>query len=247
MNVFTDEAVHEAIRFLGIPDTGNARITLGNASVGYITAVGRLDSYLNVEMRVDPIRVPAYRLDDSGLWMSLTPMEVQSAWVAIQRAAGLVEVGGLGLGYAPLAMAAKPEVDAVRVFEIDADGIALFKELHGDRPEMKKIEIVHGDARKLLRGSDADFCWMDIYQSLLPDDVIEDIDHFNDHNNFSEYRFWGQELCSYVLGYPGDVFEKSLFAQHSLTDGARLKPPVGDEVFASRVRASLERWKEEAA
>jgi len=192
VNVFTDEATQAAIDFMAIPDR---KTVVGSAEVFYRTAVGRLDDYLNVQMRLDPLRVPTYRLDDSGLWMTLTPMEVQSAWVPIQRAHGTVVLGGLGLGYAALAMAAKPEVTRVTV---------------------------------------------DVYQSMLPDEIIKHIKVFTAHNDFGEYRFWGQELCSYLHGAARDWTEHRLFKQHSDTGNESLRPPVVDYEFAEYVVMTLE-------
>lgn len=243
MNVFTDEAVLEAVRFMAIP---NEEIRAGSASVVYFDANMRLDDYLNVNMRVDPIRIPAYRIDGQGLWMSLTPMEVQSAWVPIRRAKGRVVLGGLGLGYAALMMAAKSNVEHVEVYEINDDCIALFEQLHGHREEAKKISVINEDFREIALDVRGDFVWNDIYQTMLPDDVIDDIRLFRRNPHIDEYRFWGQELCTFLhaaeLGdYPEHTTseEIELFSMHVRTEGAMLRPPVSDIEYVNDVHEAL--------
>jgi len=240
MNVFTDEAVAEAVRFMAIPDNG--KIRAGSASVHYMDVRGRLDDYLNVNMHIGGLRVPAYRLDGSGLWMSLTPMEVQSAWVPIRRANGLVVCGGLGLGYAPLRMAAKSNVEEVIVYETDGDCIGLFEQLHGMRKEAEKILIRHEDIREDADEITADFLWMDVYQTLLPDEVLTDAKLFTALPGIQEYRFWGQELCTFMIAHDeGEIpywatsEERELFSMHFLSGLANLRPPFMYVDFANEV------------
>lgn len=38
-----------------------------------------------------------------------------------------------------------------------------------------------------------DLVFMDVYQTMLGDDVLSDIKLFNKKGSFEEYRFWGQE------------------------------------------------------
>jgi len=236
MNVFTDEAVHDAVSFMAIEDR---ELRIGESTLRYFDANGRLDDYLNVQMRIKPIRVPAYS-DGSGLWMSLTPMEVQSAWVPIQRANNDVVLGGLGLGYVPLRIAAKPSVSSVTIVEQSPECVALFLHVHKGSPYLEKMRFIVDDARDAIKGMTADFCWMDIYQTLLPDESYYDIDYFVGNNDFGEYRFWGQELACYVLGERGlTEDDERFFDMFDQTENSILRPPLYDHNFCRRVVEAL--------
>ena len=60
-----------------------------------------------------------------GVVMSNTPMEILTNREAYSQAKGAVLINGLGMGMLLEAVLAKPEVESVRVVEIDADVIAL--------------------------------------------------------------------------------------------------------------------------
>jgi len=131
--------------------------------------------------------------------MSLTWMEVQSCFLAIELSYGEVGLGGLGLGYVPLRIASKDDVDFVDVYEIDPRIIKYFTTTFHDRPEYKKINIIEGDARKLLRDKYYDYVFMDIYKSLLMDEMLDDIPLFVGNNDIPNYMFWTKEKISLAL------------------------------------------------
>ena len=156
---------------------------------------GRLDDYLNVNFRVGlPAKVPTLYIDNI-LWMSLTPMEIQSQYLAILNSYGNVGVAGLGLGYSALKMAKKDSVSSVTVFENDRRVIDMFNASFKRKKGFKKINIVEGDARKLIPDRIFDYLYVDIYESMCPDEIVEDINIFkrcvDDFPN--TYAFWGKE------------------------------------------------------
>jgi len=163
-----------------------------HVSVDWFTINGRCDDYLNVNMRFSAVKMP--RLAINGhLWMSLTPMEIQSAALALYRATGRVVSGGLGLGYFAIRAAAKPQVTEVIVFENEPLVIEWFNRMFKGRPEMAKIKIVEGDIRKTFKGYTADFCFMDIYPDMLPEEVLKDCSLFRRRNQIRRYHYWGYE------------------------------------------------------
>jgi len=169
-----------------------ARFHVEHVSVDFFTIQGRCDDYLNVNMRFDDTPLP--RLGINGhLWMSLTPMEIQSAALALHRAKGHVVSGGLGLGYFAIRAAAKPEVTMVTVFENEPVVIEWFLRMFKNRPELPKIKIVEADMRKEFKGYDVDFAFVDIYQDMLPSKIIKDARRFRRVNKIKRYHFWGYE------------------------------------------------------
>lgn len=195
-NPFDDEYVKRELRWYGqralkVADTMDKGFQLRMK-----TPQGVLPDYLNKNYRIEELQVPVLFLD-GNLWMSLTPMEIQSQFLVINGAAGDVGVAGLGMGYASLKMAQSDRVDSVTVFENDPRVIQFFKETFGRRKGFKKFRFVEGDARKKIPVHDSlfDLLYVDIYQAMLPDVVVDDIKHFElcVHNFPEGYHFWGQE------------------------------------------------------
>ncbi len=161
-----------------------------------IQSLVRIDEYFNKGLWSKGPDIPTLRKDGT-LWMSLTWMEVQSHWLPIQYAKGKVLVGGLGMGYAALRFAAKPSVDEVVVYETDGRVIEFFEETKKHRPEFKKITLVEADVRA-AKGH-YDFAYIDIYASLLPDELLRDArTMFTVETPLltaTHVHFWGQELA----------------------------------------------------
>jgi hypothetical protein len=139
------------------------------------------------------LNIPMFQIDGKT-WMSLTPMEIQSAFVPIMCANGVVGTSGLGLGYFALRAAAKPEVDRVYAYEIDPRVIRYFNECYHDREGFDKIHIIEGDVRN-CKGNEYDFFFMDTYLTMLPDETLTDAREFTQRNSVKRYHFWGQEKC----------------------------------------------------
>ncbi len=131
------------------------------------------------------------------IWMRLTPLEIQGAYFAIDRAKGKVGVVGLGLGYTIWEMAKKEDVKEIIVYEISKDVIDVYKM---NFPENQKIKIVNADAFN-APGEKFDFFYADIYEYKLTSQVVEDYKKFNEIHEIEEYSFFGMEhfllSCSY--------------------------------------------------
>lgn len=193
-NPFTDEFVENEVSFYNLPQ----QYSKDRVMVKMVQPQGQLDDYLNRNWRITDLLVPALYVDGK-IWMSLTFMEIQSAFVPITMAAGVVGTAGLGLGYFPLRAASSPEVEEVHVYELNPRVIRFFKDTFRGRPEMEKITIHEGDVRKEAlynkrkKGPSFDFFFMDVYRTLLPDEVISDIHLFQEEGSIEDYRFWGEE------------------------------------------------------
>lgn len=96
------------------------------------------------------------------------------------------------MGYAALRMAQKKDVTTVDVFEEDKDVIKMFEELYGEREEVEKIKIHEMDVRD-LKGDTFHFFYMDIYPTMLEEEMLDDVEFFCDRNYVQEYRYWTQE------------------------------------------------------
>jgi hypothetical protein len=191
MNPFTDAYLNQELDFYGSVKPQK----VGSVVIKNVKPEGRVDDYLNKNLRQYTRSVPTLHADGK-LWMSLTHMEVQSAWVPIRMSHGAVIAGGLGLGYYPLRAAAKPEVTSVTVVEENPDVIRFFNSRFKNRPEFGKIKIVKGDARVLIPRMKADFCLMDIYGTMCPEQTLDDAEHFlKKAKGLKLFRFWGEELA----------------------------------------------------
>ena len=188
-NPFSDEYVRKEVRWYHRGEYDKDGICLITDE-----PQGVLPDYLNKNYRIGGMKVPILFIDNK-LWMSLTPMEIQSQFLAIRNASGEVGVAGLGMGYAALKMAQSEDVDSITVFEIDPRIIRFFREAFHRRKGFNKISFVEGDARETLVDHQFDFLYVDIYQTLLPDEILSDIELFKTcvHEFPDGYHFWGQE------------------------------------------------------
>jgi len=143
-NPFTTAYAEAEVAAWGNPPAA----TVSDVAFEWCVGQCRIDTpdYLNWAFARRPMRYPVIRVRGK-IWMSLPPVEVQSCYVPIRAAHGVVATAGLGLGYVPLRMAAKRTVRRVDVYEIEADVIRWFTEAFKGRPELDKIRIIHGDVR----------------------------------------------------------------------------------------------------
>ena len=142
-----------------------------------------------------------YILKKNGkLWMSTTPMEIESQGVYIHAAHGNVVIGGLGMGITLYNMAIKPNVTNITVYEEDADVINLFEKCSGfDKWACKdKIYLLCDDILDSIPEerpeNPVDLLYMDIW-SELGDEYAQDntIDAYNIFNP-KITGWWGMEV-----------------------------------------------------
>jgi hypothetical protein len=194
LNPFSLEYAKKEIEYYGLESYENEGVEITTRPV-----IGRNDDYLRVQMYIpdDDLHVPILKIDGT-LWMSLTPMEIQSQYPAIKEAFGTVGIGGLGLGYATLRIMEKPEVESVKVYEKEPRIIEMFKNNFSGRKGFEKVEFIVGDVRE-ISGESFEVFYCDIYQTMLPDEVLEDEELLTQNNKIHKYMFWGEELVYYAL------------------------------------------------
>jgi len=189
VNPFSDEYLLQEIEFYDLKEVYERD---GVKVIQQTVEFARCDDYLNKNIRISTPAFPLLIIDGI-LWMSLTYMELQSQFIPIEFAHGRVACGGLGLGYYVLRIMGNASVDSIDVYEKESRIIAFFKETFGDREGFEKLMFIEGDVRKQLRGKEYDFVYMDIYATLLPDEVVSDTHLFFDANEIEHYHFWGLE------------------------------------------------------
>lgn len=115
-----------------------------------------------------PVRFPGIYEGDVP-WMSVCPSEICSMAEPIRCARGRALVLGLGLGYYPFMISARPDVSSVVIVERRPEIIEIFRShLLPQFPQREKIKIVQADAFAFLESvadGDFDFCFADIWEN----------------------------------------------------------------------------------
>lgn len=162
---------------------------VGSATLKYVTPKGRLDGYMYKDFLLSGDTVPALYINNE-VWMSLTPMEVESHYVPIARAKGKVGVAGLGLGYYVQEILEKEEVESIDVYEINQDVIDMYISNFGVN---EKVNIINKDIFE-VSGKSYDFFYCDIYLSQMDMSAIKDKGKICSVNSIGDYFFWTQEM-----------------------------------------------------
>lgn len=163
-------------------------IDMGNISIKYKDDIsGRIDGYMYKNFTT--LKNIPVLLEKDDVWMSVTPMEIDSHWLPIRLASGRVGVAGLGLGYYIQNILDKDNVDEVIVYEINDDVINLYRKNFGEHP---KLTILKENVRE-LKNEEFDFFYCDIYPNLVDDKAVEDMKLIKDNNNIDLYYFWTME------------------------------------------------------
>lgn len=152
---------------------------------------GRLDGYMYKNFTT--INNVPILFENKDIWMSVTPMEIDSHWIPINLSTGCVGVAGLGLGYYIQNILNKPDVKKVIVYEINQSIIDLYLQNFGNH---KKLEIINQNIFE-IKDQNFDFFYNDIYKTLFCDDAIDDMVTLLNNNSINTYFFWGME--GYIL------------------------------------------------
>lgn len=173
--------------------------TIGSVALSRESGPRPASGYMYVENRRTPLRnVPVLRFNGE-VWMSLTPMEVQSAFMPIRLARGRVGTAGLGLGYFVQRVLHKPNVDRVVVYELDKDVLELYCRNFGSHA---KLELHHANARR-LKGEQWDFFSVDFYKDLLTPAAIGDMADLCAANIIGAYHWSSIEQTVLEVLCPG--------------------------------------------
>lgn len=157
---------------------------------------GRLDRFFSRDFVGGGEEYVTFEIDGE-VWMSLTPFEIESHWVPIQtaqRIGGHIGIGGLGMGHILIHIMSHTKIDKITVYEKEQRVVDWWCNRFREWVGFDKIDFVVGDCREELRklnGKPFDFFYMDIYQTLLPEEIADDIMEFKDLS--THYFFWGLE------------------------------------------------------
>lgn len=204
MNPFSDEYCRSEIKKLNCPVGVNNRVTIKK-----IKLEGRCDDFIRVNYRAGDTIIedcPLFQ-KDGNTWMSLTPMEIQSHYLPIKHGRGNERVAtvGLGIGYFTVMVMSSPIVKQLDVYEIDPEVIELFKKNFSGREGFKKVNFIQGDFRETFKGKEYDFCFLDPYQTLQEDKILEDYVMLQEKNRIGLLRHWGVERCFVGESAPKDI------------------------------------------
>ena len=113
--------------------------------------------------------------EEKNIWMLITPNEIETMKVPIERAKGSVVTYGLGLGYFAYMASLKEDVSSIVIVENNFDVISLFeKKILPFFPHPEKIHIVFEDAYTYAKKKKkCDYVFVDIYH-----DVSDGIDAY---------------------------------------------------------------------
>lgn len=134
----------------------------------------------------------------AGAWMSMTPLEIESQEVGVRASAGHVLVLGLGMGWAALTAALRPEVTAVTVVEFDPAVIGLF-EAQGLRAQVpaevaRKLTILQGDAHSFVPDRPVDTLMADIWLPLYARGRVAEVQRMAANSGAARVYYFGQEI-----------------------------------------------------
>jgi hypothetical protein len=147
-----------------------------------------------------PVLSRCYRLfKGNEIWMSTTPMELESQQHALACFKGRVVIAGAGMGITIYNAVTNPAVESVTVIEIDEDVIELLERQAevNDWPNWSKVRWINDDA--LLIGAaelllPADFLWVDIWETLGSNRAFNESMAIQRRVNAKEVGWWGMEL-----------------------------------------------------
>lgn len=188
-NPFTKEFYEQELQRVKFPPTSNGRV-----SIVHHKLEGRLDGYMYKDWAVDYPVVPIFKIDGK-VWMSVTPMEVESHYMPIQLANGRVGVGGLGLGYYTQRILDLDRVEEVVVYELDKDVIDTYLENFGPHEKL----TIHNTSVLDIENEEFDFFYNDIYETLGDFDAIEHMQLLKNNNAIDVYHFWTMEMFILAL------------------------------------------------
>lgn len=180
------------------------------------------------------------------VWMSLSPVELESQWIGIDNACGHVAIFGLGMGWSAAMTALHPEVTRVTVVERDREVIAMNRQLGvfdrlpdgmGD-----KIAIVEGDALEWRADRPVDLLMPDIWLNLVSDGREREALAMQRNVEADRVYFWGQELeLARQIVRDGDAIDDQSIADKAVEWDL---PLIGLDTpdYAENTRKAARRW-----
>ncbi len=176
---------------LEVPDYREARHgdwVLGKHSVPL------LRGYFN---GLQPMTRPNWVLLKAGqVWMSLTPMELESQAPHAAAAYGHTVIMGFGMGMLTYNVLQNPAVDKVTVIEIEPAVVKLIRKATSmdSWPGIEKLDIQYADALKWLPAEPVDVVLADIWSNIGDMQLRPDMQTIQKNTNAKVIAGWGMEL-----------------------------------------------------
>ena len=159
-------------------------------------------------------------IKDDRVWMSLSPVEIESLAPHVARMRGHVVIAGLGMGLALYNALLRPVVRRVTVIEQDADVIALFEAIRDpDWPNADRFRIEQADALVWRSPEPVDYLYADIWDKVGAPEAAADMRAMCRNLRPKSAGYWGME-ANFVS-----------FLAHS-----RCRPPVTRSQFQAWAR-----------
>jgi hypothetical protein len=195
-----------------------------------------------------PVLVPCISalIRNGEVWMSITPMELESQAIGITEARGAVVIYGLGMGWAAAATALSADVTAVTVVEFDPAVIALHEELDIFAqlpPDARaKVRIEQGDAYAWRTQGAVDLLMPDIWLPLVSDGRVDEVGRMQENVRAKSIYFWGQEMeiARHAVAAGRAIDDAGIAA--TVADFGLPLAGLGTQDYAMRTAIAAERW-----
>ena len=158
---------------------------------------------------------------DNRVWMSLSPVEIESLAPHLAHMRGHVVIAGLGMGLALYNALLRPAVRQITVLECDSEVIALFTAMMPrDISGSGRFSIEQVDARDWRTAESVEYLYADIWDKIGAPEALADTRTICRNLRPKSAGYWGME-ADFV----------SFLARN------RCKPPVTQPQFRSWARA----------
>lgn len=180
------------------------------------------------------------------VWMSLTPLELESHAFHIQLAHGHVVVGGLGMGMYLYNLCKKSDVERIDVIEKDVEVIRAFYQFSGCEswPGWDKVRIIESDILKMVPRTveqcvGCDYLYVDIWPLIGDKRAMDDMKVICEVVRPKKAGWWCQEVDYFELSTKGKVGDCPKEASEVLLEGWNI-PAAGHLIpdYRNLVRAA---------
>jgi hypothetical protein len=155
------------------------------------------------------------------VWMSLSPVEIESLAPHVPHMRGHVVIAGLGMALALYNALLRPAVQRITVIECDPEVIALFEVIRGPEwPSPDRFTIAQADALAWRSPEPVDYLYADIWDKIGAPEAAADTRAICRNLRPKSTGYWGME-ANFV----------SFLARN------RYRPPVTRSQFRSWSRA----------
>jgi len=162
-----------------------------------IKDAGRLPLVRGYFLGLQPMQHPNWiLLRDEEIWMSLTPMELESQAPHLYAARGHTVIMGFGMGVLTYNVLQNENVDRVTVIELENEVVDLIDDSADmlSWPNIGKLDFVYEDALDWKPGSTVDVVLADIWPNLGETSLRPDMQQIYRNVKPTTIAGWGMEL-----------------------------------------------------